>query len=206
MKNNKLKKKTSKKRVQKNSTKKSFIQLDQQIWPIERDILFRPARLKYVRKIMQPKGCVFCTSSEANPSLETLCVYKTKHSQIILNKFPYNSGHVLVLPLQHIGQVFDLSEDQYNDLHQTLKLAMQAVQEIYQPNGFNVGMNHGATAGAGIPDHLHYHIVPRWNGDLNFFPLIAETKLVIETVEDSYQQFKNYFEKKKMNKKSKEEK
>ncbi|MFZ3229752.1 MAG: HIT domain-containing protein [Pseudobdellovibrio sp.] len=179
---------------------KILFNLDSQIWPIERDILFRPARLKYVRKLIQPKECVFCVSAKNKISLETLCVYKTKYSQIILNKFPYNSGHVLVLPLKHVGEIFNFSEKAYLDLHQTLKIAMQAIQTIYQPSGFNVGMNHGAAGGAGIPDHLHYHIVPRWNGDLNFFPLIAETKVVIESVEESYKQFEAYF--KKINSKS----
>lgn len=173
----------------------AFVKMDQQIWPLERDIFFRPARLKYVRKLIQPAGCVFCSSAQKPISAKTLCVYKTKFCQIVLNKFPYNSGHLLVLPLDHTGHIFDLSEKAYTDLHQTLKIAMKAIQTIYNPSGFNIGMNHGATGGAGIPDHLHYHIVPRWNGDLNFFPLIAETKLVIETVEKSYKNFQNYFKK-----------
>jgi ATP adenylyltransferase len=171
-----------------------LFKLGNQIWPMERDILFRPARLKYVRKLMQPKECVFCISAKNKLSEETLCVYKSKYSQIVLNKFPYNSGHLLVIPLEHIGDIFQLSEAAYADLHLTLRLAMQAIKELYQPSGFNTGMNHGATGGAGIPDHLHYHIVPRWNGDLNFFPLIAETKLVIETVEETYARLKPYFE------------
>jgi ATP adenylyltransferase len=75
---------------------------------------------------------------------------------------------------------------------------VQAVQSVYEPNGFNIGMNHGATSGAGIPDHLHYHIVPRWNGDFNFFPLIAETKVVIENLEQSYEKFSKYFKKVKV--------
>lgn len=172
-----------------------LFKLGDSIWPLERDILFRPARLKYVRKLMQPKECVFCLSAKNGPSVESLCVYQSKFSQIVLNKFPYNTGHVLVLPLNHVGQIFDMSEEAFNDLHKTLRLAMEAIQQIYNPNGFNTGMNHGASAGAGIPDHLHYHIVPRWNGDLNFFPLIAETKLVIETVEQSYEHFEKYFKK-----------
>ncbi|MBC7465784.1 MAG: HIT domain-containing protein [Bdellovibrio sp.] len=179
--------------LEKSENKVPLLKLNEQIWPIERDIFFRPARLKYVRKILKPSGCVFCDSAKNQPSVDTLCVYKTEYSQIILNKFPYNTGHVLVLPLNHIGQIFDLTDAAFMDLHQTLRLAMDAIQAIYNPQGFNTGMNHGATAGAGIPDHLHYHIVPRWNGDLNFFPLIAETKLVIETVEESYKQFETYF-------------
>lgn len=175
------------------STAPSLVQLDQQIWPLERDILFRPGRLKYVRRLIQTQDCVFCSSAKNAISLKTLCVYKSKFCQIILNKFPYNSGHLLVLPLEHRGQIFDLSSKVYTDLHLTLKIAMQAIQNVYQPSGFNVGMNHGAAGGAGIPDHLHYHIVPRWNGDLNFFPLIAETKLVVETVEQTYGNFQKYF-------------
>lgn len=173
------------------------VALGKEVWPIERDVFFRPARLKYVRKIIKPDGCVFCNSATKKQSVETLCVFKSEFSQVVLNKFPYNSGHLLVLPLRHEGQVFNLSGPEYTDLFQTVKLAMQAVQQIYQPNGFNLGMNHGATAGAGIPDHLHFHIIPRWNGDLNFFPLIAETKLVIENVEESYVRFLEYFKNKK---------
>lgn len=128
-------------------------------------------------------------------SVDTLCVYKSKYTQIVINKYPYNNGHLLVLPLDHIGDLLDLSPERYDDLHRTIRLGIQAVQAIYQPTGYNVGLNNGSAAGAGIPDHLHYHIVPRWGGDLNFFPLIAETKIVIEKVEDSYVKFLDYFKK-----------
>ena len=172
---------------------KSFVHLDKEIWPLERDLFFRPGRMKYVRKLIKPKGCVFCTSAKNTENVETLCIYKGKTTQIVLNKYPYNNGHLLVLPLRHVGDILDLSQQEYTDLHQTLKLAIQAIQDVYSPQGLNIGMNHGAAGGAGIPDHLHYHIVPRWNSDLNFFPLIAETKLIIETVETSYKNFTNYF-------------
>lgn len=162
-------------------------------WPNPRNIFFRPERMKYVRKMVKTSGCVFCNSAQKTQSLDTLCVYKTKYSQIVLNKYPYNNGHLLVLPLEHVGQMLDLSPERYEDLHLTLRMAVQAIQQIYAPNGLNIGMNHGASGGAGIPEHLHYHIVPRWNGDLNFFPLIAGTKLVMESLEDSYARFKEYF-------------
>ncbi len=177
------------------SVKKSFVKLDEEIWPLERDLFFRPGRMKYVRKLIKPKGCVFCTSAKNTENVKTLCIYKSKTSQIVLNKYPYNNGHLLVLPLRHVGDILSLSQAEYLDLHQTLKLAVQAIKDVYSPHGLNIGMNHGATGGAGIPDHLHYHIVPRWNSDLNFFPLIAETKLIIETVETSYKNFTNYFTK-----------
>lgn len=162
-------------------------------WPLKRRVLFRPNRLKYVRQLIKNEGCVFCRSALSPLSYETLCVYKTQHSQIVLNKYPYNNGHLLVLPLEHVGQLLDLSPERYDDLHRCLRLAVQAIQKVYNPSGFNIGLNHGAAAGAGLPDHLHYHVVPRWSGDLNFFPLIAETKLVVEDVEDTYQRLSDYF-------------
>lgn len=164
-------------------------------WPKAHNVFFRPERMKYVRKLIHDTGCVFCRAASEDLSIETLCVYKTQFSQIILNKYPYNNGHVLVLPLEHQGRLLDLSPDRYQDLHETLRVAVEAVEAIYQPNGFNIGLNHGASAGAGIPAHLHYHIVPRWSGDLNFFPLIAQTKVVIESLETTYQKFKDHFEK-----------
>ena len=172
-----------------------FIQLNDQVWPMERNILFRPERFKYVRKLLVPSGCVFCSAAESEKKLDTLCVYKTECSMVVLNKYPYNSGHLLVLPRKHLGDMPDLSDKAYMDLMLTLRLATKAVTELYQPAGFNLGMNHGKVSGAGIPDHLHFHIVPRWAGDLNFFPLIAETKVVIENLEQSFEKYLNYFSK-----------
>lgn len=190
-------KKTSvKKSVKKASVKKETsptLKIGDQIWPMETNVFFRPARLKYVRKLIKPEGCVFCASAKGGIKEETLCVYQTQYSQIVVNKFPYNSGHVLVLPLRHCGDLLALTPEEYKDLHDTVKIAVGAVKGIYSPQGFNLGLNNGATAGAGIPDHLHFHIVPRWNGDLNFFPLIAETKLVIEEAEASYHRYIEYF-------------
>lgn len=191
----KAKQKTKKNSKVKVSAKGSKLKTD---WPQKRNLFFRPDRMKYVRKLIKNDGCVFCISSEASISFESLCVYKSKHSQIILNKYPYNNGHLLVVPLAHVGELLSLSPERYEDLHNTLRLAVQAVQSVYEPNGFNIGMNHGATSGAGIPEHLHYHIVPRWSGDLNFFPLIAETKVVIESLEQSYKKFSEYFKKVKV--------
>lgn len=158
-----------------------------------RNILFRPDRMTYVRKLVPTKGCVFCSSAKAQMSLETLCIYKTKSSMIILNKFPYNPGHLLVLPLHHCGNLLQLIDTEFQDLQQTLRVALVAIESVYKPAGVNLGMNHGEASGAGIPDHIHYHLVPRWVGDLNFFPLIAETKVVVETLEQTYTRFVEYF-------------
>lgn len=173
---------------------KNFVQLGHQVWPLEKDILFRPDRYKYVRKVIQTTGCVFCSAASEMEQFSTLCLFKTKYSMIVLNKFPYNSGHLLILPRRHCADLTDLSAEEFEDLHLVLKQAMAACQKIYEPQGINIGMNQGAVSGAGIPDHLHYHLIPRWAGDLNFFPLIAETKVVIESLEQSYTRYRTFFQ------------
>lgn len=194
-----VKKSSAKKATVKTSSRKkpakssAFLSIDGQIWPLERDVLFRPDRLKYVRKLLPQKGCVFCNAHENEMSFETLCVYKTKHSMVLLNKFPYNSGHVLVLPRKHCGDILKMSDVEYTDLMEVLRLTMRALTEVYQPSAINQGLNHGAAAGAGIPEHLHFHVIPRWTGDLNFFPLIADTKVMVESLEQSYEKLSAYF-------------
>jgi ATP adenylyltransferase len=190
--------KPTKKSASKSASKKpatNYLKINSEVWPLERDVLFRPDRYKYVRKIIKPEGCVFCKASAEAPAFETLCVYKTKHSMIILNKYPYNSGHILILPLRHCGDLLLLSDAEYMDLQDCIRKAMKALNDVYQPGGINVGLNHGATAGAGIPEHLHYHMIPRWAGDLNFFPLIAETKVLVESLEQTYERLLEYFKK-----------
>jgi ATP adenylyltransferase len=184
-----------KKKAKKSAAKKksSLHALKKNIWPSERDVLFRPDRYKYVRKLIKPEGCVFCSACENPVGFSTLCVHKTKHSMLVLNKYPYNSGHVLILPKRHCANILDLSNEEFHDLQNLFRLSMKAVQEVYSPVGFNMGLNQGAVAGAGIPDHLHYHLVPRWAGDLNFFPLLAETKVVIESLEVSFDRLLGYF-------------
>lgn len=179
----------------------SSIKIDGEVWPLERDVLFRPDRMKYVRRLIPTSGCVFCNAEENEVSFETLCVFKTKHSMLMLNKFPYNSGHILVLPRKHCGDVLNLSEAQYLDLMNLVREGMKALTQIYNPGGINLGLNHGAVAGAGIPEHLHYHIIPRWTGDMNFFPIIAETKVMVESLDQTYANLSKYFNSKKGKKK-----
>jgi ATP adenylyltransferase len=121
---------------------------------------------------------------------------------VVLNKYPYNAGHILILPLEHVGTLSSFRPEQYLDLMQTLRLAESVISEVYQPSGINIGLNQGAAAGAGIPDHLHFHLIPRWRGDLNFFPLVAKSKVIIEDLKESYQKilkgFKKYNESQKI--------
>ena len=164
------------------------------IWPQERDLMIRPDRYRYVRKLVKSSACVFCVCSEKSASFETLTIFKSDHSMVVLNKYPYNNGHLLVLPIRHCGEISTLSEAEYTDLMVLVKKAMAVLQKAYSCEGLNVGMNHGAVAGAGIPNHLHWHVIPRWTGDVNFFPLIAETKVVVESLESSYHRIRDIWQ------------
>jgi ATP adenylyltransferase len=117
---------------------------------------------------------------------ESLLLKKSEHCSVIMNKFPYNSGHLLVIPNAHKGSLLDLTMGESQALHEQLRQCVGVLQKVFQCDGFNIGMNLGKIAGAGIPEHLHYHIIPRWGGDTNFFPLIAQTKVVPETLEQVY--------------------
>ena len=165
------------------------------IWPQERDYISRPERFKYVRKIIKPDGCVFCNEVKIGPEGEGLCVFKDQGAMAVINKYPYNTGHLLVLPERHVGHIWDLEEDEYRQISLLLRKSVEILQKVYQPHGMNLGMNHGQVAGAGIPDHLHWHIVPRWSGDTNFFPLIAETKVHPESLEECYEKLLPEFKK-----------
>ncbi len=159
------------------------------IWPQERDFITRPDRMKYARRLKNEDVCVFCKSGQAKEaefSMDNLVVWKNSFSQILLNKYPYNTGHLIVAPLKHGGSMFELSEEAYLDLMKTLRFAGEVVTETYKVQGLNIGVNHGKVAGAGIPEHLHWHVIPRWFGDTNFFPVICETKVFPETLEQTW--------------------
>lgn len=156
-------------------------------------LLFKPERAQYVKK-SKVGPCVFCQAARKNElSFSTLCVYKSPKSLVLLNKFPYNSGHILILPKAHKAQLNELTLEEYQDLCAVLRLGEQVLQDVYKPQGMNIGLNLGAAAGAGIPDHLHFHLIPRWRGDLNFFPLVGKSKVLIETLEDTYKKLKTAF-------------
>lgn len=162
-----------------------------EIWPQERDFISRPDRLKYVRRLKNDEACVFCTSGKATEfSTENLVVFKTPFSQLLLNKYPYNTGHLIATPLEHTGSMFEISQESYSDLMNMVKFAGEVLVKAYGVQGLNIGVNHGKVAGAGIPDHLHWHIIPRWFGDTNFFPVICETKVLPETIEQTWHKVK----------------
>lgn len=174
--------------------KKSIRDVQSNIWPDERNVIESPHRLKYVRRIIKPEGCVFCSAAKSKKNIESLVLYKSRNLMIVLNKYPYNNGHLLIMPRRHVADYDKLSDQMLADMQVLVKHSIKILKKVYQPHGFNMGMNLGKVAGAGIPDHLHYHLIPRWGGDTNFFPLIADTKLVVETTEQSYNQLIPHFE------------
>ncbi len=164
------------------------------IWPQERDFLERPERFRYVRRLLPAEdGCVFCKAEEMGVGFESLCLMERSKTMVLMNKYPYNSGHLLVLPRRHVADIWDLSKEENAELAHWIQQSMRTLKDVYKCDGFNVGLNHGSVAGAGIPTHLHWHVIPRWNGDTNFFPLIAETKALPETLEQTYNRLKEPF-------------
>lgn len=165
------------------------------VWPQERDFFERPERYRYVRKLLPSSGCVFCHAAKAGVGAGSLVLAQDRDVMVIMNKYPYNTGHLLILPRKHIGEVWKLSDRVNESLAKWIKRSSKILTQVLKCQGLNIGMNHGAVAGAGIPQHLHWHIVPRWAGDTNFFPLIAETKALPETLEQTYDRLVLHFNK-----------
>jgi ATP adenylyltransferase len=147
------------------------------------DKLWAPWRIKYVASAKKKKGCIFCTAAKRR-SAQNQVVFKTAHSIVMLNIFPYNNGHLLVSPIRHLDDIGRLSEKEALDLFAALKKAKTLLTKTLTPDGFNIGINTTGCAGAGITDHLHIHIVPRWRGDTNFMPVIHNTKIISQSLKE----------------------
>jgi ATP adenylyltransferase len=136
-------------------------------------------------------GCVFChLAAEPEPSAENLVVFRDERTFVALNKFPYGSGHLLVLPVRHVGDLAELDDAEAADLWATTLQAVAAVRAAYDPDGVNMGANLGRAAGAGIPSHLHLHVLPRWSGDTNFMTSVAETRVLSEPLEVGWERLR----------------
>ncbi|HEU4341629.1 MAG TPA: HIT domain-containing protein [Candidatus Binatia bacterium] len=155
--------------------------------------LWAPWRMAYIDEGPNDEGCIFCDKFRAANPRDALVLAHTLHSVVMLNKYPYNNGHLLVAPRRHVKDLSSLSPEEYADLNGILRRAVEIVRRGLQPAGINVGMNLGKCAGAGIEDHLHWHIVPRWEGDTNFMPVVAETRVMPQHLLDSYDRLKPLF-------------
>ena len=142
--------------------------------------LWAPWRLAYIEHAAEQDGCVFCAEAADNLGEETLVVHRGAAALVLLNKFPYASGHLMVAPLRHVGALEALDEAEALEIHRLTTDALAALRAVYRPDAFNVGWNLGEIAGGSIAGHLHEHVVPRWSGDTNFMPVLADVKVVPE--------------------------
>jgi ATP adenylyltransferase len=141
--------------------------------------LWAPWRLEYIGSADEQTGCFFCAALDA-PDEEGLVVARGERALVVLNKYPYSSGHLLVAPHRHTGELGDLEDGEIVELHRLASQGMAALATAYGPDGYNLGWNLGRIAGAGVLDHVHLHVVPRWSGDTNFMPVVADVKVLPE--------------------------
>jgi ATP adenylyltransferase len=158
--------------------------------------LWAPWRMEYILEAQDqaPDGCIFCSLPRAQADRENLILWRGRRAFVILNKFPYNPGHLMVVPYFHTADLDDLVPDELTELMLGLRRAIGCLRRAMDPEGYNVGINLGRTAGAGIPGHVHYHVVPRWDGDHNFMPILAETKVIPQHLLRTYDQLAPLFQ------------
>ena len=136
--------------------------------------LWAPWRLEYIRQADEQEGCIFCAPDD------DMVVARDEHAFVLVNRFPYSSGHVMVAPVRHVGELDGLSDDEALAIHRLAARAVEALGREYGADGYNLGWNLGRVAGAGVVDHVHLHVVPRWSGDTNFMPVLADVKVLPE--------------------------
>jgi len=152
------------------------------------DQLWAPWRLPYVVAAKKPAddGCFICQGLAGQEDKANLIALRAPRSVVVVNRFPYNNGHLLVAPRAHKGALDEFAGDELLEVMETLRRMVTVLEELLCPHGFNVGLNLGRAAGAGLPGHLHWHIVPRWNGDTNFMPICADVKVIVQSLDTFY--------------------
>lgn len=159
-----------------------------------------PWRIKYITSPKTDK-CIFCENIKENNDEKNLILLRGKYCFIMLNLYPYNNGHLMIIPYSHKANLIQLSWEEYNEMIFLAQISIEALQKVMNPHGFNLGMNIGTSAGAGIADHIHLHIVPRWEGDSNFMLVIADTKVIPEDLPSTYKKLRpiilEFYEEKK---------
>lgn len=154
--------------------------------------LSAPWRWDFISGKKKEEGCVFCNALKL-PEDQSLICYKGKDFFVILNKYPYNTGHLMIVPYEHTDAPNDISPEKSMEMWELVNTSMEILKKSFNPRGFNLGMNLGQVAGAGIKDHIHLHIVPRWDGDANFMPIIGKTEVVSYDMKTVFEILKNEF-------------
>lgn len=157
------------------------------------DHLWSPWRYRYVTRTGRPEGCVFCLKPERDSDRENFVLFRGSHCFVILNLYPYTSGHVMVVPYDHASRLDEISEEAAAEMMALTRRTAGVLERVYRPKGLNIGMNLGECAGAGIAGHLHMHILPRWPGDVNFMTTIGETRVLPEDLETTYERLLREF-------------
>jgi ATP adenylyltransferase len=157
------------------------------------DQLWAPWRLSYVTTAKPPpeggpEPCFLCRGLANHDDRANLIAWRGEHSAVVLNRYPYNNGHLLVAPRAHKGGLDELTPEEILDGQMVLRRLIVVLDELMKPDGYNVGLNLGRAAGAGLPGHLHWHLVPRWNGDTNFMPILSDVKVIVQSLESLYDQ------------------
>jgi len=149
--------------------------------------IWAPWRMEYILHVDDSVKCIFCEKKQ-------YVLKETRYAMVMLNLFPYNPGHLMVAPKRHVANLEDLTDEELKEIMELTQKSVKVLKEIANPDGFNIGINIGRVAGAGFEGHIHIHIVPRWNGDTNFMPIIGETKVIPEGIEKTFKKLKPYFE------------
>jgi len=151
--------------------------------------LWAPWRMAYI-EVPQQQGCVFCAKAGEEQDREQLILHRGRRCFLIMNLFPYNNGHLMVAPYRHTADLIGLTGEEQAEMMGLTRYCVRLLGEAFRPDAFNIGMNLGKTAGAGVADHLHMHVVPRWNGDTNFMPVLGETKVLPDALHGTYDKLK----------------
>lgn len=157
-------------------------------------VLWAPWRMAYIKAAHKPRGCIFCIKPRQRRDPRNYLLSRGRHAFAIMNLFPYNSGHLLIAPYAHVDSLDKLPDEAALELLRLTNRSLQILRAELKPEGFNVGINLGRVAGAGIREHVHLHIVPRWNGDTNFMPLFGETRVMPEHLDATYRKLRKRFD------------
>lgn len=148
--------------------------------------LWAPWRIEYIEKCDKIEGCIFCVLPAEGKDRENLILHRGEKSFVIMNNYPYNPGHLMIASFKHTADMHELSDDELLEINHLLRNTVRLLRTVLEPHGFNIGVNLGRTAGAGVLDHIHWHIVPRWNGDTNFMPVISDTRVLPQSLSSMY--------------------
>lgn len=158
------------------------------------DHLWTPWRYQYIKSADDQPGCIFCQALDSGADEEALILHRAERNFVVLNRYPYTNGHLMIAPLAHGGELENIPADTLAEMMQLAQQAQKAMKEIYEPNGFNLGMNLGRAAGAGVTSHIHLHVLPRWVGDTPFITTTGETRTLPEELFTTFKNLKPFFE------------